>query len=356
MPARRQNPSHDAAWKQFFALSVVVEHLLRGFFPKVGALLDFATLRDVAGEWVQDGTRRRGDSVWRVRYRDGTDRSLLVFLEFQSTVDASMARRVLRNVGMAYERTRRNATLDGDRRIRPFCIVIHSGKRRWTAPGSTDRVEVSGSGEVQSSMSEPYATLDARRCAREHLPTRNLVSTLFELNRTRALADVVTPLVELGGWLPETGQVEPVRGAYAEWLTTTMPTLFPVESAVELVERLTRTGTEEDAMTVTVLEERLQRQLRRVRRDGEAWGIERGVERGMERGIERGMERGLAGLRDVLSGQVARKFGPETGSHVAGLLAEIADLGDLQRVGDWIVDCETGAELIARFDNATPGA
>ena len=180
MPARRQNPSHDAAWKQFFALSVVVEHLLRGFFPKVGALLDFATLRDVAGEWVQDGTRRRGDSVWRVRYRDGTDRSLVVFLEFQSTVDASMARRVLRNVGMAYERMRRNATLDGDRRLRPFCIVIHSGKRRWTAPGSTDRVEVSGSGEVQSSMSEPYATLDARRCAREHLPTRNLVSTLFE--------------------------------------------------------------------------------------------------------------------------------------------------------------------------------
>ena len=139
---------------------------------------------------------------------------------------------------------------------------------------------------------------------------------------------------------------------------------FPVESAVELVERLTRTGTEEDAMTVTVLEERLQRQLRRVRRDGEAWGIERsmergierGVERGMERGIERGMERGLAGLRDVLSGQVARKFGPDTGSRIAGLLAEIADLGDLQRVGDWIVDCETGAELIARFDNATPGA
>ena len=91
MPERRRQPSHDAARKQFFALSVVVEHLLRGFFPEVAALLDFATLRDVSGEWVQDGTRRRGDSVWRVRYRDGTDRSLMVFLEFQSTVDAGMA-------------------------------------------------------------------------------------------------------------------------------------------------------------------------------------------------------------------------------------------------------------------------
>ena len=42
-------------------------------------------------------------------------------------------------------------------------------------------------------------------------------------------------------------------------------------------------------MAVTVLEERLRRQLRRVRRDGEALG--------MERGMALGMERALAGSR-----------------------------------------------------------
>ena len=26
-------------------------------------------------------------------------------------------------------------------------------------------------------------------------------------------------------------------------------------------------------------------------------------------------------------------------------------MGELQRVGDWIMDCETGAELIGRFGN-----
>ena len=127
MPERRRHPSHDAAWKQFFALSVVVEHLLGGFFREVAALLDFATLRDISGEWVQDGTRRRSDSVWRVRYRDGTDRSLVVLLEFQSTVDASMARRVLRNVGMAYERLRRNGGLDRDGRLRPLRVYPRAG-------------------------------------------------------------------------------------------------------------------------------------------------------------------------------------------------------------------------------------
>ena len=170
MPERRRHPSHDAAWKQFFALSVVVEHLLGGFFREVAALLDFATLRDISGEWVQDGTRRRRDSVWRVRYRDGTDRSLVVLLEFQSTVDASMARRVLRNVGMAYERLRRNGGLDRDGRLRPLRIVVHAGSRRWTAPGAANRVEVSGVGEVQSSMSQPYAALDARRPWRASRP------------------------------------------------------------------------------------------------------------------------------------------------------------------------------------------
>ena len=88
-------------------------------------------------------------------------------------------------------------------------------------------------------------------------------------------------------------------------------------------------------MAFTVLEERLQRQLRRVRRDGEALG----------------MERGMAGSRDLLRRQAARKFGADTGARVAGLLAGIGDMGELQRAGDWIVACETGAELIAHFGN-----
>ena len=185
-------------------------------------------------------------------------------------------------------------------------------------------------------MSQPYAALDARRHGREHLPTRNLVSALFELNRIRAVDDVVAPLAELGEWLPGSGiRAEPVRAAYAEWLATTMPTLFPGTSAGELVGRLTRTGTEEEAMAVTVLEERLRRQLRRVRRDGEALG----------------MERALAGWRDLLRGQTTRKFGADTGARVAGLLAGIGDMAGLQRVSDWIMDCETGAELTARFGN-----
>ena len=37
-------------------------------------------------------------------------------------------------------------------------------------------------GEVLSLMAESYAAFDVRRWRREHLPERNLVSTLFELD------------------------------------------------------------------------------------------------------------------------------------------------------------------------------
>ena len=198
MPQRRPNRPHDAAWKQFFALPVAVEHLLRGFFPQVASLLDFATLRDVSGEWVQDGVRRRGDAAWRVWYQDRTERSLALFLEFQSRVDAGMARRMLRNVGMACERARRAGSLDGDGRLRPLCVVVHAGTRRWTAPGAAARVEVGADGEVRMLMSAPYAALDARRHDREHLPRRNVVSTLFELSDMEAVADAAAPLAGLG--------------------------------------------------------------------------------------------------------------------------------------------------------------
>ena len=342
--ARRTNARHDAAWKQFFALSVVVEHLLRGFFPEVAALLDLDSLRDVSGEWVQDGTRRRGDSVWRVPYRDGSERTLMIFLEFQSTVDSGMARRTLRNVGMAYERARRNGVLDGDRKLRPLCIVIHAGVRTWTAPGAAERVEVSADGEVLLCMSEPYAALDARRLRGEHLPARNLVSTLFELNGIKDVDDAAMPLERLGAWLPGLGAFrEPVRAAYAEWLATTMPTLFPGGDAAALVGRFTGADYEEDTMAVTVLEERLQRQLRRERRAGEAAGV--------RRGIDQGAQRALADTRSLLASQVARKFGPGAAARTAGLLAGIGDSEGLRRAGEWVIDCATLEELVERLGN-----
>lgn len=335
--------SHDAAWKQVFSLSVVVEHLLVGFFPDVAALLDLSTLADISGEWVHDGARRRGDSVWRVRYRDGSGRSLVLFLEFQSTVDADMARRVLRNIGMVAERLRRNRRLDADGRHRALCVVIHSGRRRWTAPGAAGHVAVDADGEVLSLIALPYAALDARRMAGEHLPERNLVSTLLALNGAPGPADAEPPLRSLGRWIDDLGEhAEPVRAAYAEWLATRMPTWFSPEDAAALVERTTKTEDPEETeegMAFSVMEDNVRRQIRRAER----------------KGLGEGLARGLDHERRLLRLQAARRFGDSTAGRLEPLLAGVGDPEGLERVGEWIVDCTDGEELIGRFGNGSDG-
>ena len=46
--------------------------------------------------------------------------------------------------------------------------------------------------------------------------------------------------------------------------------------------------------------------------------------------------------------QAARRFGAETAQRLSGLLEGLRAADELAVAGDWIVDCETGADLLAR--------
>ena len=341
---RRKQVAYDAAWKQFFALSIMVEHLLRGFAGAIAELLDFATLRDVAGEWVQDGSRRRSDSVWRVDYRDGSDRSLIVMLEFQSTVDRGMARRVLRTVGMAYEKLRRSRQLDPDGRLRVLCFVIYSGGRAWTAPGAADHVAVSRNGEVLSLLSQPYVGLDARRGVREHLPERNFVATLLELTASSTVSEVLNVLRALGRWLSDEAgeQAEAVCAVYGEWLATCMPRLFLRSRASALFEQLTQDATEDQSMTV--LAERMEREAAQWRRR-----VRMSWQTGRQEGRQEGLKLAFAHERSLLRQMAARKFGDATGEVLAQRIGDVNDTDKLAEVGALIIECDTGASFLERI-------
>lgn len=56
----------------------------------------------------------------------------------------------------------------------------------------------------------------------------------------------------------------------------------------------------------------------------------------------------LVESRAMLSRQAERKFGAEAGARLAALLAEVADPERLAAVGDLVIDCADGAELLAR--------
>ena len=80
-------------------------------------------------------------------------------------------------------------------------------------------------------------------------------------------------------------------------------------------------------------------------------GIERGIEQGIERGIEQGIEQGRAEERALLCRQAAARFGTDTAERLSGVLAGIADPERLADVGEWLVRCETGEELLVRTES-----
>ena len=67
-----------------------------------------------------------------------------------------------------------------------------------------------------------------------------------------------------------------------------------------------------------------------------------------EEGHERGIEQGRAEERALLCRQVARKFDADTAERLSGMLNGLADPERLAEVGEWIIECETGAELLDR--------
>ena len=323
---------HDAAWKHLFGLPVTVRHLLRGFADEVAELLDLDSLRQLPANWVAaDGEQRHGDIAWRAWYADGSGRSLVLLIEFQSTADPDMATRVSRYEGAAFHGLRRNGALDPDGELRLLSVVIFSGSERWTAPGGTTRLAVTGDGEVAPHPPYRYLFLDSRPGPQDDLAKSNVVVAVLWLGGASSPADASQRLRALAnGWL-ERGDVAAAE-AVLDWLGILWPRLFPDADAAAPTDWRRELRKEEEGMST--LAERV--------KEWEADLLERGIERGLERGIERGIE----DQRALLCRQAERKFGAQTAHELARHLANVMDAEGLVPVGEWIIDCDDGAALL----------
>ena len=83
----------------------------------------------------------------------------------------------------------------------------------------------------------------------------------------------------------------------------------------------------------------------------ERWAARRAEERelGRELGLAEGRELGRADERTRLRRQAALKFGAGTAARLADRLADLTAFEDLDRVADWIIECESGDELLSRL-------
>ena len=302
--------------------------------------------------------------VWRADYADGSGRSLVVVLELQSRVDRSMAVRMLRYASMAYEASTRRGETDADGEVRVLPVVVYSGRSRWTAPGAELAVGVTTDGEVSIPPPHVYLSIDARRRARGWLPPRNLVSTLFELGVVEAPSDVAGPMGALLEWLPGSGlPVEDVLSGFGQWLSVTLPRLFPGSGAGAVVEALRR-ELEGERGGRTMLAERVKEWEAEWLRQGMEQGMERGRRQGIEQGIEQGVEQGrrqgieqgvASGRIDLLRRQAVRKFGAPVGERFSALLDGVDEPERLDEVGDWLIECDTASVLLERMERLHAG-
>ena len=70
------------------------------------------------------------------------------------------------------------------------------------------------------------------------------------------------------------------------------------------------------------------------------------VEQGREQGLQQGVQQGQ---RVLLCRQAARKFDAAADERLAAELKGVADSDRLAQVGDWIIECETAADLFRRL-------
>ena len=358
---------HDAAHKHIYTLPAVAADLLRLVVPDWVDELDLATLQDLSPEFVGDEYRRRtGDMVWGVRFRKGRAGSggrphVLVPIEFQSTVDRRMARRVREYSELLLERLTRQGVARRAGGV-PWMlpIVVYNGSERWTAPGEAEARPPAPSARAERDLRalQPQAYrllsagpgLTAGVRSADDWPAANRVAATVRLQRYGG-----TPQALLA-WLREEMERfagvedEAFRRALHAWARALEEDRSGVGSTLPSFEELERP---EGAEMTTVFQANWMRWEEGVRArataEGRRQGMEQGIREGIEQGLEQGLERGRAeeGMR-LLGRLAALKFDARTAERLSGLLDGLQAPEDLDRVGDWLIECGTGGDLLSR--------
>ena len=340
---------HDPAYKLLFARPRMVRDLLDGFAARGwSGALDFDTLALLPASFVsEDLQQRHGDLVWRIRFRDDRWLYLVLLLEFQATVDPAMALRMLTYTALLYQRLDADGVLRDHGVLPPVLpVVVYNGRRPWMAPVEMTDLVAAGS-ELLSPYqpSQRYYLLDGARVADADLPADNLVSAVIELEKTRDGARLREVLRALSDLLRAQGD-DHLTQAFVTWLRQGLRFAGPLPSG----EGDPLTQLQE---TQTMLEENVREWTRELLEQGRAQGIEQGIEQGRAQGIEQGRHE----ERALLCRQAARKFDAVAAEGLAAALAGVTDPDRLARVGDWIIECATALELLARVrgDNGSGG-
>ena len=254
-------------------------------------------------------------------------------IEHQSTPGQRMAARMTTQTGMLYDSLGGALRIDG-RFPALLAVVVYAGADPWNeAVDLMDTVEAS---TVPGVFGVSYRLLDLGRIASDDSKQRNRFHLLARLTWADSVGEAAKLLMDARGWLDLAAEDEQdLFRDYAAWLYALEPDRFPPDWDPD--ERKTM----EELMGQL---SPLQINTARLR------------ERHIAEGVLRGRAEGTAHERAMLARQAARRFGAGFGRRLGAVLREVSDPVELDRIGDLIVDCATGEELLDGLNGAAPRA
>ena len=264
---------------------------------------------------------------------------MLILLEFQSTTDAIIALRMLEYTAMLYHDMVREGV--APKRLPPVLpVVLYNGEPKWSA--ATEMRDLIGDvGPILSPYqpSQRHILLDEQHTPADDGRLRRLTRAVLLLEQSRSPEQLARVAGLLKDWLGSSGREE-LKRVFAAWLWV-------------LSERLRR-GDDEPSATppeLTLEDMKMTLEERVI-----SWR-EPVLRQGIEQGIEQGREQVLDAERGLLRRQAEVRFGAETAERLFGILRRESDLAQLAAIGEAIVRCDTGTDLLrqtAPTRNAAP--
>ena len=199
-----------------------------------------------------------------------------------------------------------------------------NGRAPWTAPADVkDLIEPVGGWLADHQLKLIHKVLDLRALAGQHVNEPNVVSWIAGMEGDSSAGNVSRVVREVLDTYPGP-EYKRLREAFREWVLGAAQSWGIGEEVLEQVESLKEAG-----MIYA--------------------GVEELKERAHREGLGEGRVEGRAEGRVTLVCRQARlKFGAETAERLSRLLEDVSDPERIGRIGDRIIECETGTELLAR--------
>ena len=264
-----------------------------------------------------------------------------------------MAFRVQSAVMRLYQGLRKGGGVrSGDWVVPVLAVVVYNGKSRWIAPtrmGDLVRPEARPAAvpprHSPTFTGDSYIVIDIGQYYVDELPQDNVVSVVIRTEQMDGLESAGKVFEEAWRQL-DRPELKDLREHYLAWFNVVLELQGVKWKALEDPMEIARLA--EAGELRTTLEERVQARDAALRAEVREEVREKARKEAREEARKVAREERLEAQRELLKGLAQNRFGAEMAGDLVQHLAAITEFKQLLSVGDWILACTSGSELLDR--------